>query len=144
MVINWLSIVPLLMQYGPKVKTWIDIGLPIFNTLRQEGVPASQKIITVLQQVGGELFPALKDPIKEVAAAADALFNPHGTMWIQTSLNTLIKSGLDVDGDYGPATKAAVTNFQTANQPAAGPIDGWAGRKTQAVLVSELAKIAPK
>jgi peptidoglycan hydrolase-like protein with peptidoglycan-binding domain len=55
-------------------------------------------------------------------------------MWLQQSLNYLMNAGLEVDGEYGPLTKAAVMEFQKANQPQSGPVDGWAGPKTCLVI----------
>lgn len=156
---DWLSIVLNLIGVAPKVKEWIDIGLSVNEELKK----TNPKIIPILEQVGGQLFPALKDPIHIVAAAADAIFNPHGTMWLQGSLNKLVANNLlkvpatyvidgatvkltgvlSVDGAYGRLTKATTEIFQTAHQPLAGPVDGWSGPKTQAVLMAELAKLLP-
>lgn len=136
---DWLSIVLSLIGVAPKVKEWIDIGLSVNEELKK----SNPKIIPILEQVGSQLFPKLKDTIHVVAAAADAIFNPHGTMWLQTSLNTLQNAGLKPDGIYGNLTKAAVEKFQAAHQPLAGPVDGWSGPKTQAVLMAELSKLLP-
>lgn len=130
---DWTTILSLL-NIAPTVKKWIDIGLPVFTELQK----SDPHLIPVLQKLGTELFPALKTPIDAVAAAADVLFDPHGTMWVQKSLNTLKIAVLDVDGIVGPATKAAVRLFQTAHPPL--DVDGWAGTQTCAVISAELAK----
>jgi putative chitinase len=61
------------------------------------------------------------------------------TRWIQETLNALgARPPLDVDGDYGPATKAAVESFQSAAGLGA---DGVAGDATRAALRQRLAAI---
>lgn len=39
-----------------------------------------------------------------------------------------------VDGKFGPNTERRVKEFQSDNQPAAGPVDGWVGKVTWSVL----------
>lgn len=135
---EWLSTILSLLRVAPEVKKWIDVGLPIVTELQKE----DPKLIPIFEQIGKQLFPGMSDKIEIVAAAADALFDPHGTMWVQRSLNKLANAGLAADGEYGPLTRAAVTTFQTSHQPVAGPIDGWSGPMTNAVISSELAKLA--
>lgn len=139
MATSYLEIVSLLMKWAPTVKRYIDVGMPIYKTLMTQ--PTAKNLVTVLQEAGSELFPELKTPINTVAAAANAIFDPYGTEYVQRSLNKLQNAGLDEDGAYGALTKAAVTTFQQAHQPAAGPVDGWAGPKTKAVIAAELAKL---
>lgn len=136
---SYFEIVSLLLKWAPEIKKYIDIGMPIYKTLMTQ--PTAKPLIAVLQEAGGQLFPELKTPISTVAAAATALFDPHGTEYVQASLNRLQNAGLDEDGAYGALTKAAVLAFQTAHQPASGPMDGWAGPKTKAVIAAELAKL---
>lgn len=134
---EWLNTILALLRIGPEVKKWIDVGLPIIEELNKE----DSKLIPVFEKIGKELFPTLSDQIEIIAAAADALFDPHGNMWVQRSLNTLANAGLHVDGAYGPLTRAAVEAFQRDHQPDAGPIDGWSGPMTNTVIASELAKL---
>lgn len=133
---EWLNTILALLRIGPEVKKWIDVGLPIIEELNKE----DSKLIPVFEKIGKELFPSLSDKIEIIAAAADALFDPHGTMWVQRSLNLLQDAGLAVDGEYGKLTKAAVEVFQKAHQPASGPVDGWAGELTCRVIDEEMAK----
>lgn len=46
---------------------------------------------------------------------------------------------IDVDGIYGPATEIEVKGFQAYVEPAAGPVDGIAGARTQTTLGAEAA-----
>ena len=50
---------------------------------------------------------------------------------VQKRLNKLIKAGLEVDGEYGPKTAAAVVRYQTKKK--LDP-DGEVGRKTAEAL----------
>ncbi len=134
---EWISTIMALMSVSSDVKKYIDMGLSVASELSK----SNPKVVPILEKIGVQLFPKLEGTIHVVAAAADAIFDPNGTRGLQASLNKLDPSNhLDVDGSYGPATKAAVEKFQKAHQPAAGPIDGWAGPKTNAVIQTELAK----
>lgn len=55
--------------------------------------------------------------------------------WIQQALNTTINAGLDIDGSYGPACKAATVKFQKKYGLAQ---DGSFGPATRAKMVSVL------
>lgn len=57
------------------------------------------------------------------------------TAWLQTTLNTLLHSGLTVDGSYGRRTRSAVVEFQ--NKSRLEP-DGFAGPLTIAALEKAL------
>jgi peptidoglycan hydrolase-like protein with peptidoglycan-binding domain len=59
--------------------------------------------------------------------------------WLQESLNELIDAGLEVDGDYGPATKRAVSDYQAKHRL---EVDGWAGPETVNSIVSKQAALA--
>lgn len=64
----------------------------------------------------------------------------HSAAWLQQALNALgAKPQLVVDGDYGPATRAAVKLFQSQNGLAA---DGLFGAQTDA-KVSEMLSAKP-
>ncbi len=56
---------------------------------------------------------------------------------VQRALNTLGYGPLDVDGDIGPASRAAVTRFQRV---AGLDVDGDPGPKTRAALAAALAR----
>jgi peptidoglycan hydrolase-like protein with peptidoglycan-binding domain len=62
--------------------------------------------------------------------------HPIGSVeWLQESLNTLNHAGLVVDGDYGPATKKAIADYQSEHDL---KVDGWAGPDTVSSIVGEL------
>ena len=58
--------------------------------------------------------------------------------WLQESLNTLIFSNLDVDGDFGKLTDNAVKTFQSIHGL---EIDGIVGKATEQAIKDELEKL---
>jgi hypothetical protein len=92
-------------------------------------IPELQQFGPLLNQFGASTFPGM--PPDKAAMAAATTLDVNGVKWTQLALNLLLGSSLEVDGVYGPATKAAVTKFQTANNLEA---DGWAGTKTTDAL----------
>jgi len=72
--------------------------------------------------------PAAPAPAPIPATTPMAAFD---TKWLQASLNTLTHADIDVDGNYGRQTRAAVLAFQRAHPPLSA--DGFAGPKTIAV-----------
>lgn len=67
----------------------------------------------------------------------DTSASNEGAAWIQRSLNTCMKAGLSVTGDYDSATKKAVKSFQSANSIKA---DGQAGKNTIVALIKAVVK----
>jgi peptidoglycan hydrolase-like protein with peptidoglycan-binding domain len=57
--------------------------------------------------------------------------------WVQQSLNVLRNAKLDVDGDYGDKTKAAIKKYQQDKQLEP---DGWVGVITLAELEKDMAE----
>jgi peptidoglycan hydrolase-like protein with peptidoglycan-binding domain len=58
---------------------------------------------------------------------------------MQAALNMIDRAKLDVDGKYGPATRAAVEEFQRLHGLR---VDGWAGVNTNEALRAQLLKAA--
>jgi peptidoglycan hydrolase-like protein with peptidoglycan-binding domain len=106
--------------------------LPVIIAAAQR-IPELQQILPLLTQLGTATFPGLSADKAPVAAATT--LDVNGVKWTQTALNLLLNASLEVDGIYGPATKAAVTRFQSANNLEA---DGWAGTKTADALRAAL------
>lgn len=88
---------------------------PVLALLRKDGPGLLQDG----ERLSREIFPELV-PIYTVR-------------WIQESLNQVGNYGLTADDDYGPATHAAVRDFQRRHGL---DVDGWAGASTCAVLDS--------
>jgi lysozyme family protein len=89
------------------------------------------------------LDPSIK-PIREGSGTPDVTPVPPvvrltGHRWVQDTLNKVLvpSPGLDVDGDYGPATVAAIKRFQAAHGLV---VDGLVGDKTTDALDAELTK----
>jgi lysozyme len=55
--------------------------------------------------------------------------------WTQASLNLIDNAGLDLDGEYGPLTREALTDYQRKNDL---PATGTANKETVDELISEL------
>jgi peptidoglycan hydrolase-like protein with peptidoglycan-binding domain len=105
--------------------------LPIILAAAQR-IPELQQIVPLLTQLGTSTFPGL--PPGTAATAAATTLDVNGVKWTQTALS-LLNGSLEIDGVYGPATKAAVTKFQSANNLEA---DGWAGAQTTDALRAAL------
>lgn len=131
----------------------LDVILQIINVLPkiQDALRTGGSVIGVITKLAPDLLPILtalgtkffpQVPAASTAQAAiDVVFDSDGTKWVQNGLNALgQKPPLVVDGAYGPATKAAVSAYQTAH---ALKVDGWAGPKTSAAMAIELAKLVP-
>jgi murein L,D-transpeptidase YcbB/YkuD len=71
------------------------------------------------------------------AAAGGGSADGFSIEWLQESLNKLEAAGLEVDGEYGPATMEAVRKFQAKHGLTA---DGWAGVQTSAAIYQLLAR----
>ena len=106
-------------------ETWRDL-VPAIDTARRN-YPKIKSLIDEIMPPG-ELEEGKQEP------------EAMTVEWLQELLNTLgADPELEVDGDYGEATKAAVAQFQTDHPPLV--VDGWAGVQTQASIVEELAKV---
>jgi peptidoglycan hydrolase-like protein with peptidoglycan-binding domain len=69
------------------------------------------------------------------ATTSAATQSDFSMRWLQESLNKLNNAGLDVDGEYGENTRAAIMAFQRSNGL---EVDGWAGVETSAKIYEML------
>jgi len=60
--------------------------------------------------------------------------------WVQDSLNRIDRAGLQVDGEMGPATNAAVKQYQ---QKKGLDPDGWVGVLTMSALEQDMSAKKP-
>jgi hypothetical protein len=118
----------------------IGIGLKLVAN-REKIAQAWGQIAPAIEAVRKN-YPAIKDLIEDIMPGAMTPEPPqsYSVEWLQESLNELgATPRLEVDGEYGEQTKAAVIEYQQAHslEP-----DGWAGVATQASIYDELAKVA--
>jgi len=125
----------LLIALLPIILRTINVSPQLQDAIRT-GNPTVQAVEN-LAQIGKQLFPSI-DGNLAAAAAASTMFDPVRVKWVQTALNVLgTKPPLDVDGEYGPLTTAAVQQFQRSNGL---EVDGWAGDLTHAALQAAISK----
>jgi len=133
LLITLLPIIFRAINVAPQIQQAIQTGTSTVKAVEDN----AGNLLPLLAQIGKHMFPGIQDSLAP-AAAASSLFDPSTVKWVQTALNVLrvATPPLDVDGEYGPLTTAAVKNFQQANGLA---VDGWAGDKTQAKLQQAIA-----
>ena len=109
-----LTLLPYLLQFAqlvPQIKTAWDSSTT--NTMGSvQAVIQNTQTVPMLEALGTQLFPKLA-PTIHAAAAAVVMAHPDATSWLQSALNVVDNAGLQVDGHYGPLTRAAVEAFQT-------------------------------
>jgi peptidoglycan hydrolase-like protein with peptidoglycan-binding domain len=133
LLIRFLPIIFRLINIAPQIQEAIRTGVPTVKAVEQH----AGDLLPILAQVGKQLFPDVDDRFAP-AAAATAMFDPMRVKWLQTALNLIgTQPPLDVDGEYGPLTAAAVKQFQETHGLVA---DGWAGDVTHAALQAAVAK----
>ena len=132
-LIRFLPIIFRLINIAPQIQEAIRTGVPTVKAVEEN----ARDLLPILAQVGKQLFPEVDDKFAP-AAAATAMFDPVRAKWLQTALNILgADPPLDVDGEYGPQTQAAVKQFQETHGLVA---DGWAGDATHVALQLALSK----
>jgi hypothetical protein len=135
-LIQLLPIIFRAINAAPQIQQAIRTGTPTVQAVEEN----ARDLLPLLRQIGQQMFPGIDDKLAP-AAAASTMFDPMRVKWVQTALNVLgTNPPLDVDGEYGPKTKDAVLQFQTAHGLV---VDGWAGDVTHTELQLALAKIKP-
>lgn len=118
----WNEIAPLLKQatqtYGT-VKDLVDKVAP--------GV-----IDQVQAQATADAPAAAPEQADPLASGDGGTFSAE---WLQRSLNELVDTNLEVDGDIGEETRKAIRQFQAQEGL---PMDGWAGAGTCARILQRL------
>lgn len=134
LLIQLLPIIFRAIAVAPQIQQALRIGTPIVKAVEEN----AGDLLPLLSQIGKQMFPDIDDRFAS-AAAASTMFDPMRVKWAQTILNLLgADPPLDVDGEYGPKTKEAVTQFQKATGLAA---DGWVGDVTSTALQLALSKM---
>jgi murein L,D-transpeptidase YcbB/YkuD len=131
MAFDPISAIQIAIQFGSQIKSVIDMANS--NPEIVQGIKAlGPYVAPVVEYIGSKLFPNAKQEL-HIAAGAMAAFDPNVTKWVQGALNNLVtpSPALEVDGIYGPKTKAAVEKFQTDQKLTP---DGWAGTITRAAI----------
>jgi hypothetical protein len=133
------ALLPLLfkfVQFAPQIRAAIAAGATALHAVNQ----VAPELIPLLEKIGTASFPDLSGTNAQ-AAAGNMIFQFELTKSIQRDLNRLgaATPPLDVDGEYGPLTKVAVTKFQSGHPPL--EVDGWAGPETMHALGAAIAAL---
>jgi murein L,D-transpeptidase YcbB/YkuD len=96
-------------------------------------------IKALIEKIAPGVIEQQMAPVSPLVRGSAAPGDPQNfsIAWLQQALNTIDNAGLEVDGDYGEATRAAVVAFQQRHSLEA---DGWAGAGTSAAILAELDK----
>jgi len=122
---------------------WVDYGLPLTAEQAAPADALASESTTAMTdadlQIPAPAAPAKWRPLySKMTFALGSLGN--GTREIQRGLNRL-GYGLNVDGEFGPLTDAAVRKFQTANGL---EVDGIVGPITWAALIKAVNALTQK
>jgi murein L,D-transpeptidase YcbB/YkuD len=133
LLIQLLPIIFRAINAAPQIQEAIRIGTPIVKAVEEN----AGDLLPLLGQIGKQKFPGIDDRFA-AAAAASTMSDPVRVKWLQTALNALgANPPLDVDGEYGPKTIEAVTQFQKTHGLV---VDGWVGDATHVALQLLLSK----
>ena len=125
--------ISMIVKYAPQIRDIIRAATSneeIADKIRAV-VPL---LVDLLEDIGGHLYPNLAPALRLVAGAM-ATFDPDAVKWLQGALNKYLETDLEVDGEIGPDTIAAVKDAQEllGIDP-----DGFAGKITYAALAAAL------
>lgn len=124
-----------LWSLGSSIKALIDGSTTNENI--GDGIKALvPKFVPILESIGAAMFPNAAKAIHVVAGAMVA-FDGNKTRWLQQAVNTLLpdEDDIDVDGEYGPATRDAVEKVQAKLGLS---VDGFAGKITRLAIDAAL------
>lgn len=97
--------------------------------------------IATLEGYAEQIFPKVAPELK-LAAGIVAAYDHDKTKWLQQALKAILGIDLAVDGIYGPATIAAVEQFQGMSLGL--KVDGFAYRITTPLIEAALARLLSK
>jgi hypothetical protein len=124
---NWLALIALAEKYGPIIS-----GLWNLATSNADYVAkieaALPQVAKYAVEIATEFFPG-SAPGAQVIAGTVLTLNSDFVRYVQQACNSLVGSGLEVDGMYGPKTAAAVKVLQAKIGVA---VDGLYGKLTDA------------
>jgi hypothetical protein len=124
-----------LVEYGPQIKAAIEAGTSVLQAVNT----VAPQVLPLLEWVGKEVFPTLSGQDAQYAAGG-MIFHYERTKSMQADLNRLgAQPELEVDGIYGPLTKAGVAKFQQQHPPL--EVDGWAGPQTTQAIATTIATL---
>src|SRR4029077_14085313 len=135
---NTIATIQLVMQWIGPVREAIALAQSNAD-LASKIKSMSSPLADLLEGIGSELFPKAASGLHIVGGVL-AAFDPNYTKWLQGTLNSALKLDppLDVDGAYGPKTRAAVEQLQAKFGL---KVDGLAGQVTEAAIQALIAKL---
>jgi peptidoglycan hydrolase-like protein with peptidoglycan-binding domain len=114
------------------------ISLAMTMLKHRDSIAKIVDVLPDLKKIFDELTPGQPQPPPPPSGYEPG--HEIGSMsWLQESLNALgADPQLDVDGEYGPATNKAVSEYQNHHDI---KVDGWAGPETVSSILEELDKL---
>ena len=122
------QIIQLIHRLTPVIQDVVKI-IPVVTPVVNEVEKAIKDVTPTVQQLIHEIYPdwdryvvqALPPPVMDIK-------------WVQTQLNKIMGTDIEVDGDFGNETKELTKKFQ-AKYMDADDVDGYPGVKTCAKLL---------
>lgn len=128
---NWLALIALAEKYGPTLQ-WIWKAASSNDDFNSKIETVLPQIATYAVEIATQFFPDTAAAVQKVAGSVLTL-NTQFVRYAQQACNVVLKLDppLEVDGMYGPKTRAAVKQLQTQLGLMA---DGIFGKVTEAAV----------
>lgn len=137
---DYLQLASFAVNFGARIaKLWNSVSTNgDFVSAIQHELPELGKLA---QDIADQYFPNAADEVK-IAVGATLAFNQQLVKYAQQACNTILHLDppLEVDGWYGPKTKAAVEQLQKQLGLTA---DGWFGKLTEAAVKKVIPQMQP-